>query len=236
MADAPWEPGPPSMRAMAPSIVAGALIPLSVYYAIRHQVANDAQALMIAGVLPAAWVTYEWVRNRRLEPIGAVVLFGFLVGVGVSELLGGNSFVLKVRDSVFTAVFGLVCLASLAARRPVMFYVGKALSAGDNEERQAAYDAMWELPTVPRVFAVITICWGIGLFLEAGARIVLAVVLPTGPFLAVSPALAAAVFGGLFAFTLSYSRRARRLGEAILSEEGLTFPSVPVVAKLADPG
>ena len=211
---------------MAPSVVGGAVVPLTVYYLVRRHVSSDAEALMIAGVFPAGWVAIEWARRRRLDPIGAITLFGFLAGALISVLLGGNAFVLKVRDSAFTALFGVTCLASLAARRPMMFHLGKALSAGHDERRRRAYDELYELPTVPRVFAIITVCWGVGLILEGAARVLLALVLPTGPFLAVSPVLGFAVFGGLFLFTVLYSRRARRLGEEQLATEGLVYPSV----------
>jgi hypothetical protein len=224
--DQPWEPGAPSARAMVPSIIGGAIVPLAVYYAVRHHVSGDATALIIAGIFPAAWVAIQWVRTQRIDPIGAITLFGFLAGVLASELLGGNAFVLKVRDSAFTALFGVACLLSLRARRPMMFHIGKGLAAGDDPHRQAAYDELWEIEEAQRVFAVITTTWGIGLILEAAARVALAAVLSTGVFLALSPILALIVFGGLFVFTATYSRHARDSGEAELAAQGLTFPSV----------
>jgi hypothetical protein len=217
----------PSLRAMAPSVVFGALVPLAVYFSVRPHVSSDATGLIIAGAFPAAWVLVEWLRRRHVDPIGSLVLLGFVFGALASWLLGGNAFVLKVRESFFGGLFGVACLLSLLARRPMMFHIGKALSAGDDEARRAAYDEMWELPTAARTFATITVCWGVGLICEAGVRIVLALALPTGLFLAVTPVLAAVVFGSLFAFTVVWTRRARRLGEATLAELGLAFPSVP---------
>lgn len=222
-----WEPGAPSPRAMAPGVIGGALIPLGVYYTVKPLVHGDATALIIAGAPAAMWVAFEWARRRRIDPIGSITLFGFLAGVSASYLLGGSAFVLKVRDSAFTCLFGLVCLASLAASKPLMFYIGRALSAGDDPAKVAAYDELWEMPTAPRVFRIITVSWGIGLIAEAGLRVVLAVALPTGPFLAASPVLAFVVFGGLFAYTVWMSRRARREAEAVYAPMGLTYPSVP---------
>lgn len=221
-----WEPGAPSVRAIAPSLIAGVAIPLSVYFTVRHHVSGDATALIIAGAFPAAWVAIQWVRTRQVDMIGAITLLGFLAGVGASELLGGNAFVLKVRDSAFTTLFGIACLLSLRLRRPIMFYMGKALSCGDDERRRAAYDELYEIPEAQRVFAIITVAWGVGLILDAAARVLLAAALPTGRFLIVSPMLAFVVFGGLFAFTGRYSRRAREAGEAELLAQGMTYPSV----------
>jgi hypothetical protein len=210
-----WEPGAPDLRALAPSAIGGAIVPLGVYYAVRHQVHGDATALAIAGIPAAAWVGISWIRRRQLDPIGAIVLFGFVAGLAASAALGGNAFVLKVRDSAFTALFGVLCLASLRfLPRPMMFYIGRALSAGDDPIRIGAYDALWELPPARRTFAIITTVWGIGLVCEASARVTLAAILPTGPFLAASPALAAVAFGGMFAFTVWYSRYSRERVQA----------------------
>src|SRR5436305_4714940 len=180
---------------MAPSTIFGAIIPLAVYYIVRKHVSSDATALIIAGAFPATWVLVEFARKRTLDAIGCITLFGFLAGIAASYALGGNAFVLKVRASAFTALFGLVCLVSLSWHRPAMFHLGKALSAGDDRERRRAYDELFDLPTARRTFLIITAVWGMGLLVEAAARIVLAVALPTGTFLAVSPVLAAACFG-----------------------------------------
>lgn len=210
-----WEPGAPTLRVLAPSAVGGAIIPLGVYFTVRHHVHGDATALAIAGIPAAAWVGYTWLRRKKLDPIGAVVLFGFIAGLLISAALGGNAFVLKVRDSVFTALFGIACLVSLRfLRRPMMFYIGRALSAGEDPVKRAAYDELWELPPARRTFAIITTVWGFGLISEAAARITMAAFLPTGTFLAASPALAAAAFGGMFAFTVWYSRWSRQRVEA----------------------
>lgn len=221
-----WEPGPPSPRAFAPSVIGGAIVPLTVYYVVRHHVSSDQRALIIAGFFPAAWIAVQWVRTRRLDPIGAIVLFGFVIGVAVSELMDGNAFVLKARDSAFTVTFGVACLLSLFAKRPMMFHIGKAMSAGDDPRRQAAYDELWEIGEAQRVFRIITVVWALGLILEASVRILLAAVLSTGVFLAVSPVIAFVSFGGLGIFTGVYSARSRERGEADLAEQGVVFPSV----------
>jgi hypothetical protein len=230
VAPADYEPGAPSMRAMAPSTVFGAIVPLAVYYIVRQHVSGDATALVIAGAFPAAWVLVELARKRTLDAIGSITLFGFLAGIAASYALGGNAFVLKVRDSAFTALFGLVCLGSLAWHRPLMFHLGKALSAGDDKDRRAAYDELFTLPTARRTFAIITVAWGLGLLVEAGARIVLAVALPTGMFLAVSPVVGGVFFVALFVFTIRYSKLARVRGEALLAGSGLSYPAVSSAA------
>jgi hypothetical protein len=223
-----WEPGMPSVRAIGPSAVGGAIVPLAVYFAVRHHVSGDATALMIAGVPAIAWIVVQWIRTRALDPVGAITLYGFAVGVIASVALGGNAYVLKVRETAFGIPFAIGCLWSVRyARRPVMFHIGKVMSAGADERRQAAYDELYELPTAPETFARITVVWGIAILLHAGCTLVLAAFVTTGQYLAIAPPFAALYFGALFVFTLRYSQRARRRGEALLIERGLEYPSVP---------
>lgn len=218
----------PSARALGPSTFGGAIVPIAVYYSVRHHVSGTATALIIAGIPAAIFVLLQWARTRQLDPIGAITLYGFTVGVIASVALGGNAYVLKIREVAFEVPFALVCLLSVRmARRPLMFYIGKTMSAGGDEQRRAAYDELYELPTAAETFARITIVWGIVMLIHAGALVLLALVLPTGTFLVVAGVIAGAVFGGLFIFSMKCSQRARSDGEALLIEQGLAYPSVP---------
>jgi hypothetical protein len=202
---------------MGPSAVFGALIPLGVYYLVRSHVGGDAPALAIAGIPAALWVTIEFIRQKRIDPIGAIVLFGFVAGLLVSYALGGSAFVLKVRDSAFTFLFGLTCLLSqLGGRRPIIFYIGRALSAGDDPVRREAFDGLWEMAPARVLFGMINTAWGVGLICDATARVVLAVLLPTGPFLAVSPVVGGVFIGGLLAFTIWLSKWGRGRAESAM--------------------
>jgi hypothetical protein len=215
-----WEPGAPSIRAMGPSAIFGAVIPLGVYYLVRRYVGGDAPALALAGVPAALWVAIEWIRQRRIDPIGAIVLFGFVAGLLVSYALGGSAFVLKVRDSAFTSMFGLACLLSqLGGRRPIIFYIGRALSAGDDPIRREAFDGLWEMAPARVLFGMINTAWGVGLICDAGARVLLALVLPTGPFLAVSPVVGGVFIGGLLFFTVWISKWGRNRAETAMDAD-----------------
>jgi hypothetical protein len=198
----------PSVREHVPSVVWGAILPLGVYFLVRSHVQTDTQALIIAGGFSGAWVVIQFVRQRRIDLVGVIVLSGFAVGVASAELLGGNSYMLKVRDAFFTAIFGAVCIVSIFThRRPALFYVGRYLSAGQDPAKLAAYNELHEAPMGRHTFRVLSVVWGIGLIVEAGSRMALADVLPTGKFLAVSPFITASVLGTLFAFTVVFVRR-----------------------------
>ena len=220
----------PSMREIGHSSLGGAALPIATYFAVRGHV-STASALIIAGIPAAAYVLIQLARTRVIEPIGAITLYGFTVGAIASAALGGNAYVLKVREVAFEVPFAIACLLSVAlARRPVMFFLAKAVSAGADKRRQAAYDELYELPMAARTFGVITLVWGIAMFGHSLVLILLALALPTGAFLLVAALIAMAFFGGLLTFTFRYSARAREATAALLAELGLEYPSVPLEA------
>jgi hypothetical protein len=205
-----WQPGPPPLRAIAPSAIGGAVVPLAVYYLVRSHVHSDADALAIAGIPAVIWVVSQFIRRRRLDPIGAIVLFGFVIGLIVSFAMGGNAFVLKVRDSGFTFLFGLACLVSMkVGKRPLTFYVGRALTAGSDSARTALYDGLWESAAARATFRTINLVWGFGLMAEAATRVVLAADLSTKTFLAVSPVIGFVFLGSMGVFTFLLATRSR---------------------------
>jgi hypothetical protein len=205
-----WEPGVPSLRALAPSIIGGAVVPIGVYYLVRIYVSSDTPALAIAGVPAALWVAGQWMRTRRLDPIGAFTLFGFVGGLAASYALGGSAFVLKIREAVLSWLLGAGCLASIRLLpKPVKFYVGRALSAGNDPVREELFDQVWDLPSASRLFTIITAVWGCGLLLDAVVRIFLATIMPTGPFLAAAPAVDGAFIAAMFTSTIVLNKRLR---------------------------
>jgi hypothetical protein len=217
-----WQPGIPSVREQLPSLVFGAVLPIGAYFLVRPHVGTDTTALIVAGGFSVAWILLQGIRRRKVDVVGAAVLFGFTVGVVSSTLLGGNAYVLKVRDGFFTALFGVACIVTLFTHdRPALFYVGRYLSAGNDPAKVSAFDRLHDLPAGRHTFRVLSVVWGVGLVIEASCRLTLADVLPTGTFLAVSPFITASVIGGLFAFTALYSRRVQ------LEAAALGWPPAP---------
>ncbi len=200
----------PSVRQHLPSLAFGAVLPICAFFVARRQVGDDTTALIVAGCFSAGWILVQFARQRRVDAVGAVVLAGFAVGIATSTLLGGNAYVLKAREAFLTALFGVVCIVTVFTHdRPALFYVSRYLTAGSDPEQVAAYDRLYELPASRRAFRVLSAAWGVGLVFQASLHLVLAYVLPTGVFLAVSPVVTACVIGGLFAFSIRFTRKVR---------------------------
>jgi hypothetical protein len=203
-----WRPGIPSIREFLPGLLLGAALPIGVYFIVRHHVSSDTQALIVAGCFSVAYILIQFVRQHTVDVVGLAVLVGFAVGVITSTLLGGNDYVLKVRDGFFTLLFGLACIVTLYTHdRPAFFYVNRYLSAGTDPAKVSAFDELHEVPLARHTFRTLSVVWGIGLVVEATTRLTLADLLPTGTFIAVSPFITGTVIGGLFAFTVVYTKR-----------------------------
>ncbi len=215
--EAAWQPGIPSLREHLPSLTFGAAFPIGAYFLARPHVHSDTQALIVAGCFSVAWILFQFVRRRTVDVVGAAVLAGFAIGLITSTVFGGNDYMLKVRDGFFTLLFGIACIVTLYTHdRPAIFYVGRYLSAGTDPAKVSAYDQLHDMPFGRHAFRTLSVVWGIGLVVEASARLTLADILPTGTFIAVSPFITATVIGSLLAFTAVYTRRPQFMAAALM--------------------
>ena len=220
-ADPAWRPGIPTLREHVPSLVFGGAVPLGIYFLVRGHVQSDAQALIVAGCFSAGWILLQFARQRAIDVVGAAVLLGFALGVITSTLLGGNAYLLKVRDGFLTLSIGVACIVTLYTHdRPAFFYVNRYLSAGRDPAKVSVFDRLHEQPIGRHTFRTLSLVWGIGLVVEASTRLTLADVLPTGTFLAISPFITAIGIGGLFAFTVAYTNRNQVWSAALVEHEG----------------
>lgn len=184
-------------------------LPFVVVQVLLHRGTPAVTALAIAAVFPFVDSIVGIARQRRFDPIAVLSLLAILIGIGSSGLSGNPAFAVA-KESLFTGVFGIVFLASLWAKRPMIFTLGKQFSTGGDPAAVAAWEARWEIPGFRRVIRRMTAVWGCGLLLEALARVVLAFALPVGISTVLSPLLGVAVIVGLIAWTTAYIRLVRR--------------------------
>ncbi len=199
----------PSLRVIGPSILIAGVVPLIGYQLLRPHVGSDATALSAMMVFPIGEITFQRVRHHRFEPIGIISLFGIVFGLSGTLAFHGDALLLKLRESVLTGLFGAACLASIFARRPIMFYAGRAFATGGDKTAHAAFDAIWARPGAPARFRRTTAIWGIGLLAETAARTYLALTISTSRFLAAAPILGFGTIGTL----IWISARSIRAGE-----------------------
>jgi hypothetical protein len=185
--------------------------PLVAYQMLRSAGLSSVSALVLSGVLPGIAVLGGLIRHRRVDAVGVLVLAGIAVGT-ILGLVSGNARLVLMEGSVPTAVFGLLCLASLRSRRPLIFRFALEFM-GQDTPRGRDFDGLWQYPGFRHVFWLFTVVWGVTYLAEAAARIVIVETTSTGTALALSKVMPYAVAGVLAAWMFLYGRRARRQGE-----------------------
>jgi hypothetical protein len=202
-------PGGGRFRAIAMIVIFDVAAPLAAYSLLRSAGLTAVTALLLSGVFPALGVTITAIRNRRLDVVGALVLTGILVGT-VLGLAFHSARLLLIEGSAPTAVFGVACLGSLWARRPLMFSFALELTGPDSAQGREM-TRLWQ-QGYGRIFRVITTVWGIGFLVEAGLRVVIVYNTSTGTALAISKVMPFVFAGILSAWTLAYGAYLKRRG------------------------
>lgn len=185
--------------------------PLAAYSVLRSAGLTAVTALLLSGVFPALGVTISAIPNRRLDVVGALVLAGIAVGTVVG-LVSHNARLLLIEGSVPTAVFGVACLGSLRARRPLMFSFALEFT-GPGTTKGREMTRLWQYEGYRRIFRIITTVWGVGFLIEAALRVVIVYNASTGTALAsskITPFLFAAI---LSAWTVAYGAHHKKKGE-----------------------
>ena len=163
-------------------------------------------AFATAALFPAGSVAVNWLRRRRIDVIGLVAMATLLGGVAVALLTQDVRFAV-VKGAPGFALFGVACLASLWARRPVMFLVSRQFVAGGDPAQMAAWTARLENPGFRRAMRRLTMVWGLACLSEAVLGIAAAVLLPPATALVVEPVLGVGTIAALLTWTAAFSRR-----------------------------
>ena len=199
---------------MLPMLFVDVALPIIIFNLLIRAGAPLLWALAAGGVAPALNNIRIWVRSRRLEPLGIIVMTFLAVGTAAS-LISGSVFVALIKESFLTATFGLICLGSLLAARPLLFYIIRQFVAGEDAARLAWWNGLWEIPQFRTALRFVTAVWGGVYLLEALARVAFALLLPPAQVVALSPVMAFGVLLLLIAWTRRHmlALRERRLAE-----------------------
>jgi hypothetical protein len=206
---------PPANRGRLQSLLPIAVFdvggPLVAYSLLRSNGFSEVTALVLSGVLPAFGVVLAVARHRRLDAVGALVLVGIAVGA-VLGLAGGSARLVLLEGSVPTAIFAVVCLASLWSSRPLIFRFALEFIGADTPKGRDFADR-WRYAGFRHTFRLMTVVWGLAYLAEAGARILIVELTSAGTALSVSKVMPYAVAAVLVAWMIVYGQRARRKGE-----------------------
>lgn len=202
-----------AFRGFLLDIALNAIVPLILYKLSKRYISpSEFTALLAATGFPLVKSIFDVAKRRELDPISVIVLLGIAAGA-LALLAGGSPRILLMRESLFTAVFGIACFASLLLPRPMMFYFGRHFLAGSDPLKRRGYELSWTLPEVRFDNRLITVVWGSVYLGEFAIRLALIWLVPVAWVLVISPVL----LGSLTLVTIGWTfRRARRAREEAL--------------------
>ncbi|MFD8147850.1 VC0807 family protein [Streptomyces sp. NPDC059708] len=219
------QPSPPARSGAAAAIGLALTIALSVVAPILtyNTLVDDhgwseASALLVSGAWPIldSAIMVAW--RRKLDEF-AIVTLVFLAITAAVSLIGANSTrALLVKDSAVTGLFGLLCLATLLAPRPLMFYFGRKFGTDGTPAGVAYYNGLWQYEGFRNAQRRMTLVWGVVYLIEAAVRVALSYVLDTDTMVAVSPVLIYGTLGGLALWTIRFVKRTKAEGERRAAE------------------
>jgi intracellular septation protein A len=210
-----------SFTQMLPTLVFDVAMPILAFNVLTRCGLSTLWALLAGGLFPAINNLRVWAKSRRLEPLGIIIMIFLVIGTATS-LISGSVFFALIKDSFLTATFGLICLGSLLAERPLMFYIIRQFVAGNDPVRVEWWNSLWRYPDFRAAQRLVTAVWGIAYLVEALLRVGFALFLPPAQVVAISPVMAFGMMVLLSAWTRRYmlAVRERRLRERQISPAG----------------
>jgi hypothetical protein len=160
------------------NLVINWLIPIVLVIILRHFFVSDATALAIAGIIPAVRTITLLFWRRRIDWIGIISVFGFIVAFLISNFLGGSALPLKLYHPVVTGIIGLVFLISAVIRKPLLLYLLRIFKHIDN----VGINDTKRLSKITLMTGII----GFVFLFDAAAHIVMALSLSTETYLIMS--------------------------------------------------
>jgi hypothetical protein len=197
------------LRSLAISLIINAAFPIIIYNALKtYTNVSDFVALLATGVPSIIDSLVGIVRRKRIDFLAGFTLVTIAVSLIVIAL-GSDPKVYLVRESFFTAAFGIAYLVSLPFPKPLAYYFARQFAAGNTPEGIAWFEQKWQDPRFRRTLRLIGLYWSIGLLLEAVLRFYLVFTLSVQQFLFISPFVFYGITGLLLAGQFLFIRRMR---------------------------
>ena len=209
--------------------------PIVVQSVARHQGASLILALAVSGAPPVVWIVVGMLRRARVDAVGVFVLSSIILATLIGLATGSGRLYL-LDGAILTGVFGLVCLASLATPRPLMFHFALASNGGLQSPRGREFADRWRYAAFRRVFVVMTVVWGVAFVLQAAISAAIIEATSTKRAFVINKILPYLFLAVLGAWTAAYGVRAKRRGEAISTGPTAVLSQKPSGKSASDHG
>jgi hypothetical protein len=99
------------VQAIAISVIVDIALPLILYYTLQRYT-SQLVALIVSGIPPLLYVIFLAIRKKRLDVLGCIIVFSFVVSGAVS-IISGDARIVVLRESLTTLIIGLGFLITL---------------------------------------------------------------------------------------------------------------------------
>jgi intracellular septation protein A len=178
---------PGGIRTIATDIALNVALPYGAYLALRHAGQSEPRALILSAVVPAAMAAASLAYRRRINGLSLLVVAATLLSLAAS-LLSGSAYFALIRPSFVTLCIAAMFMASLAARRPALFYLARDTMC-TTAQAAREFEANWENPVFRRSMRRLTFIWAAFLGGEAVLRAVIAAIWPNPTLIAATQIL-----------------------------------------------
>ncbi|KAI8137466.1 hypothetical protein BJV82DRAFT_525231 [Fennellomyces sp. T-0311] len=164
-------------------------LPLALYYSTRNTI-GTLYALLLSGAPPLLHTIYVFIRRRRLDVFGLLMVVAFVVSAVISIVTGDVRAAL-LRDSAVTALVSILFFVTLIpiknkwiSNRPLTFTIASQMlfenappyhwidKDGQRHELSMS-DWVWSMPKTRKLQYINTAGWSIGLMCEFIIRVIM---------------------------------------------------------------
>lgn len=193
-------------------LLAGLVLPLGAYLAIRAAIGSATGALAITEAIPATWLLVVGITRRRFDPIAVMSTLTVAIALGAYAVTGGDPLALKLRRGAVTGTLGIAALASVALGRPLLLMVAEYTAKLKAESQPEIHGRLVD-PGRRRAVTILTAIIGLTFTIDGASQIALALTVPTGTFVADSTAARIVVLGTGLIVTTWYFRHQKERRE-----------------------
>jgi hypothetical protein len=218
----PTLPAPRPFRLMMllPTLIVDGLLPIGIFKGLEAMGVAPVWALAAGCAPPVLSNLHAWLKSRRLDPIGLLIIASMGGGVAAS-IISGDIGSRIVSDALLNGAWGAAFLISLFVGKPIIFYLIRAVVAGDDASRMQAWNGLWRYAAFRTAMRFISATWCAVYFAEVLIELGLAHALTANTVLTIAPLMN---LGGTVALLVFTRMRMRTIRERLELFEHLRWP------------
>jgi hypothetical protein len=195
-----------AFRALVRSILINMLAPAILYrLASPHFSAGSLIPLAISSLPPILALAYSLIKLRAVDFLGLFAVENVACNVG-ALLLAHTEMGALIGRALQNVPLALVFFGSLMFGKPLVFYMARQFSTGNDPAAGPAFDAAADNPGAMRTYRIMTWVWAFALLIKSAGSVYLATHFAAKDYLVFSPIWDLVSDSSLVSWTILYGR------------------------------